>query len=342
MTNQLEPSPHRGRLLPAGSIGESDVRHLMEQVINGGMVSARAGHALIPTGFTPLDKALGGGLHVGDLCVIGGLPASGKTIAALQWARNMARAGNVVLYLCYEHDVATLLGRLLALEIGDLPGRIAPGDAAAVHEALSYTMNGAGDPSSAVMEHPAVRLAMAKMAAYASRLVLSQASHDCDLGAIERKAQMGAFDVVVVDYLQKVPEPGLSGVDRHAATIEGLKDLALAEECLVLAVSAVESGALEDRRLRLDGLRGAHVLAHEADVIVILNGKLNIVSRAHIAFDSTLVEDFRRQVVFTVEKNRRGSAPIDTEFSRDFAHFRFESGGRYVSEQLIDDVVVRD
>ncbi len=324
-------------------VTESPVSHLVRQVVDGEMVSSRAGHELIATGYATLDRALGGGMHIGDLAIVGGLPGSGKTIAALQWARNMARAGNSVLYLCYEHDVATMLGRLMALEVGNLGTALDGHDGRAVSDALSYTMNGAGDPDSTVLEHPIARAALAQMEDYAERLVLSQAPNFCDLDLIQTKVEDGDYDVVFIDYLQKVPSlRGLVGIDRYTNTVEGLKNLALDNECLLIAISAVDAGAMAERRLTLDGLRGAHALAHEADVVITINAKLRVVSRSHLAFDSTLYDEFSRHAVFTIEKNRRGMAPLNIEFEKDFARFRFHPKGRYVAEKLIDDIMVME
>jgi predicted ATP-dependent serine protease len=47
----------------------------------------------ISTGFPILDGVLGGGLHAGELLLLGGAPGVGKTIMALQFARNVARSG---------------------------------------------------------------------------------------------------------------------------------------------------------------------------------------------------------------------------------------------------------
>src|SRR5512137_392981 len=72
----------------------------------------------IPTGFTPLDEILNGGLRAGELMMIGGAFGVGKTIWALQVARNAVVGDPDVraLYVCYEHDRPHLLSRLLCLE----------------------------------------------------------------------------------------------------------------------------------------------------------------------------------------------------------------------------------
>ena len=65
----------------------------------------------IPTGFSPLDEILNGGLRPGELLVIGGPFGVGKTIWGLQAARNavVADPANHALIVCYEHDRTHLL-----------------------------------------------------------------------------------------------------------------------------------------------------------------------------------------------------------------------------------------
>ena len=63
---------------------------------------------------------LHGGIRAQDLVLVGGRPGIGKTVVALQWARWMAMQGQTAIYVCYEHSPHTLLGRLLALELGSL------------------------------------------------------------------------------------------------------------------------------------------------------------------------------------------------------------------------------
>ena len=225
----LRRGPPRG----VWHITESNVSDLIDQVVDGESSLDARWTCLIVTGFATLDKALAGGLHIGDLAIVGGLPGAGKTIATLQWARNMAIAGNDVLYLCYEHDVATLLGRLMAMEVGNLGADLSADDARAISDALAYTMNGAGDADSTVLDHPIARAALAQIESYSDRLVLSQAPNFCDLRQIEEKVTAGEYDVTVIDYLQKVPAPAeLIGIERYTHTVEGLKNLAMDSESL--------------------------------------------------------------------------------------------------------------
>ncbi len=45
-------------------------------------------------------------------------------------------------------------------------------------------------------------------------------------------------------------------------------------------------------------------------------------------------EEFHRQVVFSIEKNRNGSQDIHLEFEKDFGHYRFNPRGRRVADRL--------
>ncbi|MBO9309427.1 MAG: AAA family ATPase [Chloroflexi bacterium] len=70
-----------------------------------------------PTGFDPLDSLIGGGLRRTELVLLGGAQGIGKTIAALQMARNIAmRPDQFAFYISYEHTETHLMNRLLCLE----------------------------------------------------------------------------------------------------------------------------------------------------------------------------------------------------------------------------------
>lgn len=66
-----------------------------------------------PTGFADLDR-LTAGLHAGDLVIVAGRPAMGKTAWALNVAENVAMAGKTVLVLSLEMGDTQLAMRSLA------------------------------------------------------------------------------------------------------------------------------------------------------------------------------------------------------------------------------------
>ncbi len=295
--------------------------------------------AVFPTGFAVLDRVLEGGLRAGDLTLVGGAPGVGKTVATLQWARHIAMRGVSVVYACYEHSERSLLARLLQLELGEMAG-LTPGDRSALRRAVRAVGRGEATPADLAAGNEQQSLAFEQLRSYGDNLHLVRAAAGDGLPELDAlAATISEGGVLFVDYLQKVSIPGssLRDEDRAIRAAEGLKEIALAHNVGVVACAAGDRGGLRARRMRTRNLRGAGGLAYEADLILLLNDKFDAVSKLHTAFDPVRTEQFHRQVVFTVEKNREGPAAIDVEFWKDFEHFRFEPEGAHVSERLIDD-----
>lgn len=59
----------------------------------------------ISTGFSELDRVMGGGVVPGGLLLIGGDPGIGKSTLLLQVCRNMADAGKMILYISGEESL---------------------------------------------------------------------------------------------------------------------------------------------------------------------------------------------------------------------------------------------
>ena len=89
--------------------------------------------------------------------------------------------------------------------------------------------------------------------------------------------------------------------------------------------------------MRTHHLRGSSALAYEADVILVLSNKFDVVARHHLTYDLGNAERFRQWAVLSVEKNRFGRDGVDLEYRKRFEQGRFEAEGREVTEQLIDD-----
>lgn len=167
------------------------------------------------------------------------------------------------------------------------------------------------------------------------------------------RERTGQAPFVIVDYLQKVkPAPPsaerrqtalLSEDDRITEVVEALKDMALDLSVDVLALVAVDkSGLAAARRTRSQDLRGSSALAHEADIVLILNNKFDVVARHHLMFNTANAEQFHHWVVMSIEKNRSGVDNVDLEFRKRFEHNRFDTDGGRVEEELVDDRIFRE
>jgi replicative DNA helicase len=327
-------------------ISLSPVRALLEEadvrLLEGGDLWER----IWPTGFDLLDATLTGGLRSGELVLLGGPQGLGKTTWVMQVARNVVRTGRPVVVFSFEHDTQTLLVRLVSLEAGEIGGIVAPG-VNRIRATFEASDGRTGAARTRLADTECGVEAVEAVEAYGDLLMLHRSTgtstslETITAGIDEVRERTGASPLVVVDYLQKVHVPGAADEhERTTAVTEGLKDLALDHDVPVLAVVAADKeGLTAGRRLRVANLRGSSSLAYEADTVLLLNDKYDVVARHHLVYSMTNVETFRNWAVLSVEKNRNGRAGVDLEFLKRFDQCRFDTAGRNVAEQLVDERV---
>jgi len=297
------------------------------------------------TGFGGLDPVIGGGLRSGGLCLLAGPQGLGKTTFALQVARNVVREGRPVIYFSYEHEPEDLIEKLVALEAGELDetDRVR---LTTIRE--SFDAAGSGTIEERLEAVTAGNEALARVRKYADLLYVHRSTGTAtDLAEIRNVVDTthrltGLSPMVVVDYLQKVLVPGGPGeeAERTTTVVEGLKDLAIDTSVPVLAIVAADKLATRGgTRMRINHLRGSSALAYEADLVLILNDKYDIVARHHLTYNLGNAERFRDWVVLSVEKNRFGRDGVELEFQKRFDQGRFVAEGRRVDEQLVDERV---
>ena len=110
-----------------------------------------------------------------------------------------------------------------------------------------------------------------------------------------------------------------------------------------LGIATVDAGgaAACAARLRNYHLRGSSAINYEADIILILNEKYQIVAKVNIEFNPYQAQRFRDWVVISVEKNRGGQDNVDLEFEKHFEYSCFDPNGRTVQEKLIEERLAR-
>lgn len=313
----------------------------------------------VPTGFDQLDRLIGGGLRKTELVLLGGAQGIGKTITALQMARNLAlNEATYAFYISYEHSEIHLLNRLICQESidptkDDVSGGIRLKDLHNIvvsKRAREWVRNeGNVGLQQILSQHPKTAKAMETINRYADRLILMKASPAVTtLNSIREMTRQiveatGGKLVIFIDYLQKVaiyPERASDENDKVTIIVEGLKDVAMSLNIPVVAIVASDREGLRSKRMHLYHLRGSSALDYECDIAVIMNNKFHILSKDHVSFNPYKSDNYRDWVVFTLEKNRAGRAMIDVEFQMRPQHFCFNPKGNLVEQKLIDEKII--
>jgi len=313
----------------------------------------------IPTGFDQLDRLIGGGLRRTELVLLGGAQGIGKTITAMQMARNLAlNEATYAFYISYEHSEVHLLNRLICQEsidpvsdnvLGGLRLKDLHNIVVSKRAREWVRKDGNIGLNQILSQHPKTAKAMDMINRYADRLILMKASPAVTtLNSIREmtrqisEATNGKL-VLFIDYLQKVaiyPERAADENDKVTIIVEGLKDIAMTYNIPVVAIVAADREGLRSKRMHLYHLRGSSALDYECDIAIIMNNKFHILSKDHVAFNPYKSESFRDWVVFTLEKNRAGRAMIDVEFRLHAQHFCFNPKGNLVEQKLIDEKII--
>ncbi len=212
----------------------------------------------VPTGFRSLDRMLSG-LQQGDLVIIAGRPAMGKTSLALNVAQNISKAeksvGIISLEMSKEQLVERLFCALLSVDSWKLRnGKLEEADFARIGTVMDE-LNAAK-----IYIDDSTSGSMGELRAKARRL---QMEHGLDL--------------LVIDYLQLMSISGTGGsitnrVQEISEISRSLKGLARELKIPIIALSQL-SRAVENRPSKipqLSDLRESGSIEQDADVVLMI------------------------------------------------------------------------
>jgi replicative DNA helicase len=220
----------------------------------------------LPTGFSSWDE-LTGGLHRGEVTVIGARTSVGKTTLALQVSLAALRSGPV-LYFSPEMGPEQLVLRILAMEAAVSPRSLAQG-------LLSD------------LEWEQVEKTREELRAVLDRLVLFCSG--ADLVSLEQRLEesnaVDKLSLVVIDYLQLIKHQAFSPYERATEVSRRIRELANRLSIPVLLLSQLRrpEGGKEDQPPSLHDLRDSGNIEQDADNVLLLwrppvedgNGKLS-------------------------------------------------------------------
>jgi replicative DNA helicase len=259
---------------------------LVEAIAMAEQAFKRSGKtAGVATGFTDLDKLLGG-LHPSDLVVLAGRPSMGKTALATNIGFNAARAyravrqadgsiaaedGAVVGFFSLEMSAEQLATRILSEESRVGSDRIRRGDVS--HEDFDRFVQASQQLSTLpffVDDTPA--LTIAALRTRARRLMRQQ-----------------GLGLIIVDYLQllrgTIDTRETNRVQEISEITRGLKALAKELHVPLLALSQLSRAVeqREDKRPMLADLRESGTIEQDADVVMFVFREEYYLSRAEPA-----------------------------------------------------------
>lgn len=257
----------------------------------------------VPTGFTLLDRILGG-LQKSDLLILAARPGMGKSSLALSIALNAARRNNArVAYFSLEMSNEQLVQRLLSMETAIDSHRLRMGD---INE-----------------EEWPILLEAANMLAAAPIFVDDTPGvtvNDLRTKARRLYAENG-LDLLIIDYMQLMTgTAGSSGRSENrqqeiSYISRSLKSLARELNVPVIALSQLSRAveARSDKRPMLSDLRESGSIEQDADVVLF------------IYREDYYLEDSDRQNIadVLVAKHRHGSTGnVSLFFRKELTQFR--------------------
>lgn len=213
-----------------------------------------AGEGAIPTGFSPLDAILGGGMLRSGLYILAARPGMGKTTAALQFVDSIAAGTGPVLFVSLEMSLEQIEAKRVARLSGIASDEILLSDG----KTLDY-----GKITAAGRQLEALPVYISRRPA-------------ASVAQIRRMAvQVEGLQCVVVDYLGKI-SPSNDKASRYEAVTQisgDLKTLAAALGVPVLCLAQLnrENTNRTDKRPQLSDLRDSGAVEQDADGVIMLH-----------------------------------------------------------------------
>jgi replicative DNA helicase len=201
-------------------------------------------------GFPSVDKILGGGFRRGDLVVLGGDVASGKSALALAFAIRASMLGTRVAFFTAEMAVERVLERIIAIEARAKIDDLRQG---ALDDETRAT---AGSVAIRLREHLPL---------------IERIAGDRGVDAVDDVVDNPPIvDLVIVDSISALVRDEKRGDDEIATVVRGLKELALERDVAVLVTAPVMVASRADRRPTLDDFGASGAVKQAADVVLAL------------------------------------------------------------------------
>lgn len=210
--------------------------------------------APIPTGLLDLDDALNGGLHKGDLVIIGGRPGMGKTALGVQMADHATIFGASVLMFSAEMSKKKIAMRQLAAHSDISFSRLLKADKLTQAQVESLRASAANMHRIPWATDDRSAPSLETIVAVAKRHMLTA----------------GGLDILLIDYFQILTHGGRGDLQDKERMIYGLRDFARDNDvCVVLLTQLNRDGAKRsNKRPVMEDIKGCGGIEEAACTIL--------------------------------------------------------------------------
>ena len=206
----------------------------------------------VETGFTDLDKRLGG-FKKGNLIILAARPGMGKTTLALNTCWNIAKKNKRSLFFSLEMEDKEVVRKIMSQELRVTNENLNNGKVFEKHDNVLSIQDVIKNKQFYIDQTPALSVA--------------------EIGARARKLSMEQpLDFIAVDYIQLINEKALSRTEEIRKISGGLKALAKELACPILALSQLNRSveARVDKRPLLSDLRDSGSIEQDADICMFI------------------------------------------------------------------------
>lgn len=271
---------------------------------------------LLSTGYSKLDKALGGGLY-NSLYVVGGISGLGKTSVVLNIVENLAKEEQDVLFISLEMSREELVAKSLSRFVREtVDKRLTPMD----YPSQRDIQNGNFD-----IEAPYFQEGLINYAEASKRIFIKEANFNYNTelireDIIKHKALRGKAPVVVVDYLQVLPCLKDYGDDKKNIdfNITELKRISREFDTPVIVISSIGRQYYK-KPIDFEAFKSSGNIEFTADVVIGLQYSFmaDIGNKQENQIQEMYQEakaKYPREVQTVILKNRNGSIGEYTNF----------------------------
>lgn len=257
----------------------------------------------IPTGNETLDKTIGGFVKK-NLYIFAARPAMGKSVKALEYAKNCAKYGEAAAVFSLEMSAEQLTDRYLVSQSNIL--------------ASDYRDNNLTPYDLEILENSRKELSRLPIHIYDTPAI--------NLSFIKKKANLikkngQKLGMIVIDYIQLMTgNTQVKGGNREqeiAGISRGLKTLAMELDCSVIALAQLsrEVERSSDKRPNLSHLRESGSIEQDADAVMFLYRPSYYFEQKdnpneEYSNNSMTEEEYKRVAEIIIGKNRNGVAGV--------------------------------